>query len=121
MLACGCIPALVALAGSGEGELRLNGVWALQNLVFNAGSDVRRAVMAALPWAQALALTNDIRSDVQVGSAFVDVIHELQSASPCPALGPSECWWALPNTLCWLVRRVAGLWLSLLHCLHLKQ
>ena len=68
MLACGCIPALVELTSSQEGELRLNGVWALQNLVFNAGSDVRRAVLGALPWEQAVALINDIRSDVQVGS-----------------------------------------------------
>ena len=31
---CGCIPALVRLAGCAAGELRLNAVWALQNLAF---------------------------------------------------------------------------------------
>ncbi len=58
---------LVALTGSPEGELRLNAVWALQNLVYTASSEVRAAVLAALPWRNVVDLTNDMQTDVQVG------------------------------------------------------
>lgn len=66
VLACGCLGALVRLTSSAEGELRLNATWALQNLVYQADADVRSALLRALTWQQALALANDIRSDVQV-------------------------------------------------------
>jgi hypothetical protein len=54
------------LSGSADGELRLNAVWALQNLVYTACSDVRKAVLAALPWPHVVALADDMRPDVQV-------------------------------------------------------
>ncbi|CAL8464825.1 g4360 [Coccomyxa elongata] len=65
VLAAGCIGALVALTGSPEGELRLNAVWALQNLVYTASSEVRAAVLAAVPWRTVVDLTNDMQTDVQ--------------------------------------------------------
>lgn len=65
VLAAGCVGALVGLTGSPEGELRLNAVWALQNLVYSASSEVRAALLAALPWRAAVDLTNDIHTDVQ--------------------------------------------------------
>ena len=42
VLAAGCISALVKLATSAHDELRLNAVWALQNLVYQANSGVRK-------------------------------------------------------------------------------
>lgn len=66
MLAAGCIPALVKLANSANDELRLNAVWALQNLVYQANSEVRKAMLEALPWKQAVDLLSDMRSEVQV-------------------------------------------------------
>ncbi len=71
VLAAGCIGALVALTGSPEGELRLNAVWALQNLVYTASSEVRAAVLASVPWRTVVDLTNDMQTDVQVGLAWI--------------------------------------------------
>lgn len=65
-MAAGCIPMLVRLSSVPNGELRLNAVWALQNLVFTASSDVRKAVLEALSWQHVQALLYDIRLDVQV-------------------------------------------------------
>lgn len=59
----------MALTGSPEGELRLNAVWALQNLVYTASSEVRAAVLAAMPWRNVVDLTNDMQTDVQVSLA----------------------------------------------------
>ena len=69
VLAAGCIPALIKLAGSASDELRLNAVWALQNLVYQANSDIRKALLEALSWKHAMDLLSDMRSEVQVGSA----------------------------------------------------
>ena len=66
VLAAGCIPALVKLATSAHDELRLNAVWALQNLVYQANSDVRKALLEALSWKQVIDLLCDIRSEIQV-------------------------------------------------------
>ena len=65
-MAAGCIPMLVRLSSSPNGELRLNAVWALQNLVYTASSDVRKAILAAISWQHVQALADDIRSDIQV-------------------------------------------------------
>ena len=66
VLSAGCIPALIKLASSANDELRLNAVWALQNLVYQASTDVRKALLDALSWRHAMELLSDMRSEVQV-------------------------------------------------------
>jgi hypothetical protein len=68
MLSAGCLPALVDLTSSPDAELRLNAVWALQNLVYTASAEVRSAVCSALSWRAVVDLTNDMQTDVQVGA-----------------------------------------------------
>ena len=69
VLSAGCIPALIKLASSANDELRLNAVWALQNLVYQASTDVRKALLAALSWRHATELLSDMRSEVQVSAS----------------------------------------------------
>ena len=66
VLAAGCISALVKLATSAHDELRLNAVWALQNLVYQANSGVRKALLEALSWRQVIDLVCDMRTEIQV-------------------------------------------------------
>ena len=66
VLAAGCISALVRLSTSAHDELRLNAVWALQNLVYQANSGVRKALLEALSWRQVIDLVCDMRSEIQV-------------------------------------------------------
>ena len=73
MLAAGCIPALIKLASSPNDELRLNAVWALQNLVYQANSDIRKGLLQALSWKQAMDLLSDMRSEVQVSLAALSL------------------------------------------------
>ncbi len=55
-----------------DAGLRLNGVWALQNLLFMADSRVKAGVMAACPWTHLVSLLEDPEQAVQVLSlAFV--------------------------------------------------
>ena len=86
VLACGCLGALVRLTSAPEGELRLNATWALQNLVYQADADVRAALLRALTWQQALALANDIRSDVQVPSFLGCLPENMLSLGRLPLL-----------------------------------
>ena len=85
VLSAGCIPALIKLASSGNDELRLNAVWALQNLVYQANSDVRKALLEALPWIQAMDLLCDIRSEVQVSAMHVGQTIKSPASSICSA------------------------------------
>ena len=73
MLAAGCISALIKLASSPNDELRLNAVWALQNLVYQANSDIRKGLLEALSWKQAMDLLSDMRSEVQVSLAALSL------------------------------------------------
>ncbi len=70
VLSAGCIPALATLAASPDAELRLNAVWALQNLVYTAPAEVRAAVCNALSWRAVVDLTNDMQTEVQVGCFY---------------------------------------------------
>ena len=75
VLSAGCIPALIKLASSANDELRLNAVWALQNLVYQASSDVRKALLDALSWRHAVELLSDIRSEVQVSGIPASIFN----------------------------------------------
>jgi len=46
----GGVERLVKLVGSTDSNLRLNSVWALKNLLFQADSDVKGRVMRELGW-----------------------------------------------------------------------
>lgn len=59
------IAQLAMLVHSMDSVLRLNGVWALQNLLYGPETDLRRSVMAHVPWADVKALLEDEESSIQ--------------------------------------------------------
>ncbi len=65
VLSAGGLALLVGLAAAPAAELRMNAAWALQNLMHHASADVRRAVLAALPWECVRALAADADPRVQ--------------------------------------------------------
>jgi hypothetical protein len=65
VLSAGGLALLVGLAAAPAAELRMNAAWALQNLLHHASANVRRAVLAALPWECVRALAADADPRVQ--------------------------------------------------------
>ncbi|KAK9819822.1 hypothetical protein WJX72_002765 [[Myrmecia] bisecta] len=61
----GCIPKLVELSGAMDSDLRLNAIWALQNLAFKAASEVKKSLMQAMPWSTVAPLLDDHQLEVQ--------------------------------------------------------
>ncbi len=66
VVAAGCTPVLVGLTSSPDEDVRGSAVLALQNLSFMAEQPVRSALMSALPWSLARALTTDPQPSVKV-------------------------------------------------------
>ena len=92
VLSAGCIPALIKLASSANDELRLNAVWALQNLVYQASTDVRKALLDALSWRHAIELLSDMRSEVQVSANHAAIPTKKLEAFGLPSEScGSEC------------------------------
>lgn len=66
MLEEGGLTQLVSAAGSMDAGLRLNGMWALQNLAHGAQPQLKAQLMAALPWPTASACLCDSDPTVKV-------------------------------------------------------
>ncbi len=91
VLSAGCIPALIKLASSANDELRLNAVWALQNLVYQASSDVRKALLDALSWRHAVELLSDMRSEVQVSAICAGNFDPFCATNQCLGQEDLQC------------------------------
>ena len=61
----GVIEKLVALSHHVHPQLRLNSVWALKNLLFQADSSIKARVMTSLSWPHLLHLVDDEETNVQ--------------------------------------------------------
>ncbi|KNC97089.1 uncharacterized protein SPPG_07484 [Spizellomyces punctatus DAOM BR117] len=61
----GGVERLVDLAKSMDDRLRLNAVWALKNLLFQADSEIKERVMKELGWDGLLSLINDNETGIQ--------------------------------------------------------
>jgi len=56
---------LVSLVHSMESSLRLNAVWALKNLLFQAESDIKNTVMKQLKYGTLVQLLSDAETGIQ--------------------------------------------------------
>lgn len=65
VLESGGVEKLVALTHASDTHLRLNAVWALKNLLFQADSDVKQRVTKELTWPGLFALMNDGEMGIQ--------------------------------------------------------
>eukprot|EP01134_Creolimax_fragrantissima_P000071 CFRG0071T1 len=65
MLDKGAVERLIDLTYSPVSELRLNSVWAIKNLLFQASMNVKEKVVAALGWQRIYELLNDDSIDIQ--------------------------------------------------------
>ena len=60
------LPRLVDAAQSMDADLRLNGIWAIQNFVHRADVASKQALLAVLPWDSFRSLLVDSHPDIQV-------------------------------------------------------
>lgn len=62
----GGLPRLLDATRSMDPVLRLNGVWAAQNMAHNADLRIKQEIMKGLPWSEAEALLSDSEVSVKV-------------------------------------------------------
>lgn len=76
----GGIPRLLDATRSMDTDLRLNGVWAVQNLAHKADLKVKQAIMKNLPWSEVETLLSD--SEVSVRERTLNLIKNLVADGP---------------------------------------
>ncbi|KAG5459895.1 MAG: armadillo-type protein, partial [Olpidium bornovanus] len=71
----GGVERLVGLVSSMDANLRLNSVWALKNLLFQADSEIKQTVMRQLKYSQLISLIDD--SDMGIQEQALNLLRNL--------------------------------------------